>query len=124
MQGITLAAKWKVRKFNLMTDSKTVAGWLSQLLSNTRRVETSGLHELLVRRCFDIIDDMVEMLSLNVEVVWIPSSENRADQLTRVPKDWLSLAKSSPVESPDEVIVAALSTSPPLLPLLTPMTFE
>ena len=45
VQGITLAAKWEIKKFKLMTDSKTVAGWLSQLLNNTRRVRTRGLHE-------------------------------------------------------------------------------
>ena len=121
VQGITLAAKWEIKKFKLMTDTKTVAGWLSQLLNNTRRVRTRGLHELLVRRRLDIIDDMVETLGLTVEIVWIPSSENRADQLTRVPKDWLSLARSLPVESPDEVIAAASSTT---LSLLSPITSE
>ena len=121
VQGITLAANWEIKKFKLMTDCKTVAGWLSQLLNNTRRVRTSGLHELLVRRRLNIIDDMVETLGLTVEVVWIPSNENRADQLTRVPKDWLSLARSLPVESPDEVIAAASST---MLSLLSPITSE
>ena len=36
VQGIKLAAKLEIKKFKLMTDSKTVAGWLSQLLNNTR----------------------------------------------------------------------------------------
>ena len=118
---LILATKWEIKKFKLMTDSKTVAGWLSQLLNNTRPVRTSGPHELLVRHWLDIIDDMVKALGLTVEVVWIPSSENRADQLTRVPKDWLSLARSLPMESPDEVIAAASST---MLSLLSPITSE
>ena len=117
VQRITLAAKREIKNFKLMTDSKMVAGWLSQLLNNTRRVGTSGLHG----RRLDIIDDMVETLGLTTEVFWIPSSENRADQLTRVPKEGLSLARSLPLESPDEVIAAASST---MLSLPSPITSE
>ena len=64
---------------------------------------------------------MVGTLGLNVEVVWVPSNKNHADQRTKVTKNWLSLAKSLPSE---EKVVAAASSLPSSLPILGPVTME
>ena len=94
VEGISLAAEWDIREFDLKTNSKTVAGWLQQVVSNSRRVKTGGIHELLVRRRLQVIDDLIGTFGLKINVVWVPSLKNRADELTRVPKEWIAHAKS------------------------------
>ncbi|XP_065195653.1 uncharacterized protein LOC135827058 [Sycon ciliatum] len=111
VEGISLAAKWGVSRFKLLTDSKTVAAWLTQVVTNSKRVKTGGLQELLVRRRLQIIDDLIATLGLTIEVVWIPTNENRADQLTRVPTDWIKYAKAL---APTDVVAACLSVVGPV----------
>ena len=90
VEGVGLAAKWGFKKLKLMTDSKTTAAWLQQVVSNSSRVKTGGLQELLVRRRLQIFDNLIDTLGLTIEIVWVPTDKNRADQLTRVPQDWIS----------------------------------
>ena len=93
IKGLSLAAKWDVTNVQLMTDSKTVAGWLKQITDNVRRVKTKGLHDVLVQRRLQLIDDLVMTAGMTVQVQWISSSENKADELTRVPLDWVKRFK-------------------------------
>ena len=46
-----------------------------------------------------------------MEVLWIPTNENRADQLTRVPTDWNKYAKAL---VPTDVVAACLSVVGPI----------
>ena len=94
IKGLSLAAKWDVTNVQLMTDSKTVAGWLKQITDNVRRVKTKGLHDVLVQRRLQLIDDLVMTAGMTVQVQWISSSENKADELTRVPLDWVKRFKA------------------------------
>lgn len=111
VQGVTLAAKWGVSSFRLMADSKTVAGWLSQILQNTQRVRTTGLHELLVQCRLQILNDLVATLGLVVKVA-VPSQKNRANKLIQVPKEWLVRAKIT-AKKPD-VVVSSVSVLGPI----------
>ena len=112
LKGLTLAAEWSVRKLRLVTDSRTVAGWLRQVVNNMQRTKTKGLHEVLVQRRLQVVDDLIAITGLTVEVVWVPSEENRADVLTRVLQDWIKYAKS--LEPVDTVAAACLSVVGPV----------
>ena len=68
IKGLSLAAKWDVTNVQLMTDSKTVAGWLKQITDNVRRVKTKGLHDVLVQRRLQLIDDLVMTAGMTVQV--------------------------------------------------------
>ena len=48
IRGLSLAVDWQVKHVRLMTDSKTVASWLREVIGNVRRTRTKGLHEVLV----------------------------------------------------------------------------
>ena len=65
-------------------------GWLQQSLSNVRRLKVGGLQEVLVRRRVQIIEDIVATTGLQVNLIWEATSDNLADELTRVPSSWLA----------------------------------
>jgi len=88
MKGIELAVRWNVSRLKLITDSKTVAGWLQSVFDNTRRVKVGGLQEVLVRLRLQTIADTVDATGMDVSVEWVKSESNLADRLTRVPSSW------------------------------------
>eukprot|EP00117_Sycon_ciliatum_P015220 scpid31464/ scgid0234/ Protein NYNRIN; NYN domain and retroviral integrase catalytic domain-containing protein; Pol-like protein len=110
IKGLNAAANWPARKIRLHTDSKTVHGWLRQILGNERRVKVGGLHELLVKRRLQIIDDIVATARLDVEVDWVPSEQNLSDQLTRVPTSWLACTSDNSATD----VAASLAIMPSL----------
>ena len=93
LKGLELAIDWNVSSVVLKTDSKTVFGWLQAVLRNTERVRVSGLQHVLVQRRLQIFTDLIEASGISVTVEWVPSSENHADVLTRVPQPWVAHAK-------------------------------
>jgi len=103
IKALTLATEWNVRNVQLLTDSKTVVGWLHTVLSNTHRLKTSGLHSVLVRQRLQIIASIVDVAQMSVDVQWVPSEDNRADELTRVPPAWVTYAK----QRTDDVVATA-----------------
>ena len=98
----------------LHTDSRTVHGWLTQLLNNIRRVKVSGLHTTLVQRRLQIIDDLITVSGITVDVEWVRSEDNMSDQLTRVPT-WFRVSDSPKKPQPD---VAAAGVTVRALPPL------
>ena len=90
IKGLTLAAEWNLKAVTVATDSKTVIGWLRQTFENASRVRVSGLHKALVLRRLHIIDDQPAVNKLTATVGWVPSDQNPADLLTRVPGKWLA----------------------------------
>eukprot|EP00117_Sycon_ciliatum_P045923 scpid44614/ scgid2187/ len=84
IKSLNLALCWPVKNVVLHTDSRTVHGWLTQLLNNIRRVKVSGLHATLVQRRLQIIDDLITVSGITVDVEWVRSEDNISDQLTRV----------------------------------------
>ena len=105
IRGINMARKWGFTKMRLHTDSATVFGWLRSVFEGTHNVRTRAMCELLIRRHLDVLRQLRRQENLQVEVVLVPSSDNIADRLTRVPKKWLSTARvgaaarSLPVQS-------------------------
>ena len=88
IKGLSLAVKWHVRRVILNTDSKTVAAWLTQVVGGLQRVRVGGLHEVLVQRRLQIVNDLITTTGMDVVVAWVPTDSNKADGLTRVPPAW------------------------------------
>lgn len=102
IKGVNMAIKWRLNSVDIMTDSRTVEGWLRSVVSEDHRVRTHGLGEMLVRRRLDIIRKLCEAYDLTLRVSYVPSAENLADRLTPVPKTWIVMIK--------EAVVCAVSS--------------
>lgn len=89
IRGVNLALKWNANKFELVTDSATVKGWLDSVFLSTHKARAHGIAEMLVRRRLNMLSDLVVEYDLDVSVILVPSSKNKADALTRVPATWL-----------------------------------
>ena len=90
IRGVNLCVRWGVKKFTIKTDSATVFSWLKSVFEKTHRAKTRALHELLIRRRLDVLTELKEQENLKVTVEQVPSKENKADLLTRVPKKWFT----------------------------------
>ena len=71
------------------------------------RVRTKGAAEMLVKRRLGVIRATVKDYDLDVTFRFVSTTENKADQMTRVPKKWLS-CRDTGVER--AVLSAALAT--------------
>ena len=90
IKGLNLAIAWKMKKLTLLTDSRTVYHWTQDTLSRKARVKTKASSEMLIRRRLETLRTIVEEYNLEMDVKFVPSTENKADLLTRVPKKWLN----------------------------------
>lgn len=104
LKGVKMAVDWKIRSFKLCTDSASVFSWLNAAISQKNRTHTHGLSELLIRRRINLIKDIILEYQLEVRLQLVKSSENKADRLTRVPREWLSSA-------PDTVLAMAIQSN-------------
>ena len=89
VRGMNMAISWKMRKIHFCTDSATVFHWISDALSGRARLKTKAASEMLIRRRVGVFKALVDEYSLEVDVRLVPSEENIADGLTRVPQKWL-----------------------------------
>ncbi|XP_043235723.1 uncharacterized protein LOC122388597 [Amphibalanus amphitrite] len=116
IRGVNLAVAWGARTIDLRTDSATVHRWLDDAISGRARLRTKAHGELLIRRRVGIICQLVGELQLRLSVTLVRSAENRADALTRVPKDWLrNVSVTRECESPSPGVSAAVVSEPPPL---------
>ena len=90
VKGVNLAVKWGLEGITVMTDSSTVYGWVTLTLSGERRVKTKGAEEVLIKRRLGALKALVDELGLSLRLVQVPSGRNKADELTRVKKSWLT----------------------------------
>ena len=118
IKGLNLAVKWNIHHLKLMTDSKTVYGWLKSLFGDMKRIKVSGLNEVVVQRRLQTIADLVDSACLTVDVEWIPSASNLADQLTRVPEKFTQFWRSKTGhEAHDSVVTAACADGLAIAPV-------
>ena len=89
IKGINLAIAWGLTNIVIVTDSTTVHGWISSVVSELKRVKTRGIGEALARRRLNLVHDIITECHLEVEIRLVKSAENKADELTRVPRKWL-----------------------------------
>ena len=115
IRGVNLAVSWGAQKIDLRTDSATVHRWLDDAISGRARLRTKANSELLIRRRVEIICQLVTELQLRLSVTLVRSAENRADVLTRVPKEWLreSVSVAHVCRPPLTGISAATVGEPP-----------
>ncbi|XP_065667733.1 uncharacterized protein LOC136088022 [Hydra vulgaris] len=88
--GINLAAKWDTKSLSVFTDSVKVHGWLKSMLTESHRIRSNPLSEMLIKRRLSLLQDLIKEYNINITLKWVPSSKNKADVLTRVPKTWLN----------------------------------
>lgn len=86
VKGVNLAVKWNVKELEVVTDSNSVFNWLKATIDDDHRAKVSGLSEILVRRRLSLLIDIANECDVQLTPVLVRSSENIADQLTRVPK--------------------------------------
>jgi len=89
IKGINLAISWGLVDIVIVTDSTTVHGWINSIVSELKRVKTHGIGEALARRRLNLVRDIITECRLQVEIRLVKSAENKADELTRVPRKWL-----------------------------------
>ncbi|XP_067939132.1 uncharacterized protein [Watersipora subatra] len=87
--GINLAIAWGFKTFTSAIDSLTVVNWLTNTIDERNRVRTKSVAEMLVKRRLGVIRNTIAEYGLAVSVHFVPSVENKVDQMTRVPKHWL-----------------------------------
>ena len=109
IRGLSLAVNWQAKH-----DSKTVASWLRDIVGNVRRTKTKGPHKVLVQRRLQIVSDLVITACMDVSVEWVPTDQNRADILTRVPPAWVKQCRmlKGDATTDDADVVAAAATLP------------
>ncbi|XP_065654459.1 uncharacterized protein LOC136081104 [Hydra vulgaris] len=90
MGGINLATKWDIKHLSVFTDSVTVHGWLKSMLTENHRIPSNALSEMLIKRRLSLLQGLIKEYNINITLKWVPSSKNKADVLTRVPKTWLN----------------------------------
>jgi len=95
IKGINLATRWNPSCIELMVDSATVAGWLRSVFDHTHNVHSKSMGELLIRRRLQVLEEMVKFMEAPITVTLVPSHKNKADELTRVPRNWLKKEMTS-----------------------------
>ena len=95
LKGINLALKWNLTEVKLKTDSATVVGWLNTVINNDERIETKGASEMIIQRRLGILKNLLKEFSITLHVTFVPTQKNKADSLTRVCKEWLSLENNA-----------------------------
>ena len=95
LKGINLALKWNLNEVELKTDSATVVGWINTIINNDKRVKTKGASEMIIKRRLGSLKDLLNEFRVTLHVTFVPTQKNKADSLTRVSKEWLTLEKNA-----------------------------
>ncbi|XP_043198082.1 uncharacterized protein LOC122368321 [Amphibalanus amphitrite] len=88
LKGVNMAILWGAKRVRLMTDSRTVYHWITDLLSGKARLKTKAVSEMLIRRRLSTLKMLADEYSLEISVHSVASADNKADKLTRVPERW------------------------------------
>lgn len=107
IKGLNVALVWGFRDIELLTDSSTVHRWISDGLTGRSRLKTKASSEMLIRRRVDIVTSLVAEYGLQVAVRLVPSADNKADALTRVPQRWLKATAAAPAAAQPQCGLAA-----------------
>ena len=105
--GVNMAKAWDFKTFTLVVDSLTVVSWMTRVIDKRNCVRMKGAAEMLVKCRLGVIGDIINEYGLNVTVHFVPSVENKADHITRVPKKWLEYCETGEGAA---CVVAAINT--------------
>jgi ribonuclease HI len=87
IKGLSIALEWNLKEVEILTDSSSVNAWLQSLVNGDKPVKVRGLGEVLTRRRLSLIEDLIKEHNLKVKIGLVRSCENKADVLTRVPRE-------------------------------------
>jgi len=90
IKGVNCAISWGFSNISIFTDSSSVSSWLRSIIDKDKKMHVSSLSCMLIRRRIQLIGELISELGLKIKVTLVPSHQNRADELTRVPKSWIS----------------------------------
>ena len=107
VKGLNLALQWQARIVHLHTDSVCVYHCLTDALTGRARVRTKAASKILVRRRLTILQQLIREYGLHIDVTFVASEQNLADELTRMPRKWLELIRHRSDSSP--LMCAALT---------------
>ena len=99
IKGLSLVMEWGFKDINICTDSSSVYAWVSSILTRDKPIRVSGLSSVLIKRRAELIKSFVDELGLHLTISQVRSEENKADELTRVPQNWLKIKNSCAVSS-------------------------
>ena len=88
-EGLNMALKWKPSDVTIKTDSHRVYSWLNSELTWDKPVKCARQYETLIRRRLQIFGKLVDDYAISVNVTWLLTTKNIADELTRVPAKWI-----------------------------------
>ena len=89
LRSINLGLQWKAKTIHLQMNSACLHHWVSDTMSRQTRVHTKAPSEMLIRHWLAILGELAAEYELDINVGLVKSHNNRADQLTRVPRRWL-----------------------------------
>jgi len=81
--------------------------WMTSVIEKCNRVSTKGTAEMLVKHRLAVIGDTIAEYGLNAIVRFVHSVENKADDMTRVPKKWFEYHETGEGAAS---VVAAIAT--------------
>jgi len=88
MKGLNLASRWGNKSLILRTDSRTVYGWLKAIVEGTHNIKTHAMGEIVIKRRLQEIKEAIEIMKVSLQIELVKSEQNKADILTRLPKEW------------------------------------
>lgn len=68
LKSVNLALKWKLRAFEIMTDSVRVYIWMRSVITTGSRINTKGSAEMLIRRRLSDLRDLISQFGLTMNV--------------------------------------------------------
>ena len=86
LKGINMALKWGLREMEARTDSATVLSWVNSIVEESRRIQTKGAGEIIIKQRLEILGHLIAEFGLQMKAVFVPSEKNKADALMRVNK--------------------------------------
>ena len=108
IKGINLAVKWDLTNITVMSDSATVCSWVNSVIAGETRVHTTGAAEMIIRRRLGTLKDVIDEFKLTVKMMYVHTTKNIADGLTRVRKEWWKELDSGHPGDVDEDICCAV----------------
>ncbi|XP_067933222.1 uncharacterized protein [Watersipora subatra] len=92
IKGLNIALHWGIAKLKIVIDSASVHDWVRSILVNSKRPKVSGLSEMVIKRRLRSISQLVMKYHIKMTIQLVPSTSNKADELTRVPQKRLNSA--------------------------------
>ena len=75
VHGVNLAVKWDAQELEIVSDSATVSGWLKSVFTNSHRIQTHSIAEMVIRRHLQILHEVYKEYGIVSNGRLAPSKE-------------------------------------------------